>query len=643
MRLSNLPILARLLSLASLLALPAAFAAPAAPEAPADFLAPDQAFQLQVAPEPGTEVLGLTLTAAPGYHLYQERFRIQAEPPLTLPPAEIPAGRKAFDANFGRDMALWEGSVKVRQPLPAGAAVGRLQVTYQGCADAGLCYPPARGHVVWERTPGGGLTARWLGADAEAAGGVLATATGATSPGASAMTRAPAAQAATAAPAPQGGQPAGTGGVSVGATAEDGGTGALMSGSLLKVVGMFLVGGLLLSFTPCVLPMLPILSSIIVGQDQPVSRARGFGLAVAYSLGMALVYTTAGVLAGLVGSGFAAALQNPWVLGSFALLLSGLALSMFGVWEFQMPGFIQERVNNASNRLGGGRHLAVFAMGGLSALLVGPCVAAPLAGALVYISQTRDVLLGGAALFALATGMSVPLLLLGLSAGSLLPRAGRWMVHVKSFFGVLLLAVALWLVSPVLPIPVVMAVAGGGALVLLVALGGFEAGRAKVARGVSLVLGLWAVALLAGAFSGGNSLLQPLAHLAAGPAAAAPVKAGPSFQRITRLDELDQALRSAGRPVMLDLYADWCVACKEMEHLTFSEPAVRARMDQALLLQADVTADTPEAKALMKRFGLFGPPAVLFFDAQGQEIAAARTIGFENAERFARRLDAARL
>ena len=622
---------AALLGLAASLLLPLAVRA-----ADADFLEPDQAFQVRVeaqapsASSPSESTLDIALVSAPGYHLYRERFSLQ-DGPAGLPAPQLPAGRLVFDTNFGRDMALWEGTVHVRQAIPASVREGTLQLSYQGCAEQGLCYPPQHGQLHFSRTADGRLQAQWQApqADADLGGATLpVTAAAATS----------ATPAAEAAPTP--------------AVPADRSAAALASGSLWKVAGIFLLGGLLLSFTPCVLPMLPILSSIIVGQGQGVSRGRGLGLALAYSLGMALVYTVAGVVAGLLGSGFAAALQNPWVLGSFALLLSALALSMFGVWEFQMPSFIQQRVNNASNQLNGGRYLAVFGMGGLSALLVGPCVAAPLAGALVYISQTRDVLLGGVALFSLAAGMSVPLLLLGLSAGSLLPRAGRWMEHVKTFFGVLLLAVALWLVSPVLPIKVVMLLAGAGTLVLLFALGAFEAGRAGLARGVAAVLGLWAVAVLAGGLSGGDSLVQPLAHLAR--AGVAPAVAGPSaagaagavearFQRITTVAELDAALRSAGRPVMLDFYADWCVACKEMAHLTFSDPAVQGRLDKALLLQADVTADSAEAKALLKRFGLFGPPAVLFFNAQGQESAAARTIGYEAPDTFARRLDAAQL
>jgi thiol:disulfide interchange protein DsbD len=594
------------------------------------FLDVDKAFHVEVAPD-GVKALAIRLTAAPGYHLYRDRFAVAAQAPAVLPPAELPDGKRQFDESFGKDVVLWTGTVAVHQPLGDAPASGQAAVSYQGCADRGLCYPPQSGTIQWSRNAAGALTTQWV------AGDDTTLAAPAEAPG-SASAGVPAAPVVAAAPASAAAAPR---------AADDSGdlnALALRSGSLPRVVGLFLLGGLLLSFTPCVLPMLPILSSIIVGQGEAVSRRKGFTLALAYSLGMALVYTAAGVVAGLVGSGFAAALQNPWVLGSFALLLSGLALSMFGVWEFQMPGFIQDRINSASNQLGGGRHAAVFAMGGLSALLVGPCVAAPLAGALVYISQTRDVLLGGSALFALAMGMSVPLLLLGLSAGTLLPRAGRWMEHVKTFFGVLLLGVALWLVSPVLPIQVVMLVAGTAVLVLLFWLGAFEASRPPLLRGVGVVLALWAVSQMGGALSGGDSFLQPLRHLArnGGSSAVAAAADGPTFRRITRVDELEAALKDTTRPVVLDMAADWCVSCKEMAHLTFGAQAVRPRLERATLLQADVTANSADAKALLRRFGLFGPPAVIFFDASGRELPA-RTIGFEPPEVFARRLDAAKL
>ena len=618
-------------------------AAPGSARAATDqppFLDVVQAFPGQARVEDaGRGPLLVQFDVAPGYHLYRERFAIEAEG-ATLPAPSLPEGKAEFDRNFNKTMTLWAGAVRIAQPLPAGALPASLTVRFQGCADRGLCYPPQQALVHLTRGGDGAVTARWESQPDALTAPVDEPSTSA-------------APAASASPAPSGATTAtGAAPATAAASADapvDRSAAALQSGSLLRVIGMFLLGGLLLSFTPCVLPMLPILSSIIVGQGAPVSRARGFTLALAYSMGMAMVYTAAGVVAGLLGSGFAAALQNPWVLGSFALLLSVLALSMFGVWEFQMPGFIQDKVNNASNQLKGGRHIGVFLMGGLSALLVGPCVAAPLAGALVYISQTRDVLLGGAALFALAAGMSVPLLLLGLSAGSLLPRAGRWMEQVKTFFGVVLIAVALWLVSPVLPTGALMFLIGAAALILAICLGAFEAGKPRALKAGGALVALWSIAMIGGALSGGDSVLQPLRHLARGTGSALPMAsaeaaaATPTFERITTVAQLDAALASTDRPVMLDFYADWCVACKEMEHLTFADPAIAARLRQARLLQADVTANSADAKALLKRFQLFGPPGILFFDAKGRELAAARTIGFLPADEFAQRLDRAKL
>ncbi len=574
-----------------------------------DFLDPEQAF-VGSARLSNAQTIELRIDVAPDYHLYRDRISVEPQGTgTTLGEVSIPAGKIEFDENFQKDVEVLQGTLRIDVPVQATAADARLRVVYQGCADKGLCYPPQTAFVALTSSNGQLVRAQWLGDDA-----------------APVVASAPAPALASAAVAPP----------SQSAKVES----ALKSGSLITIAGVFLLAGLLLAFTPCVLPMVPILSSIIVGQGAPVSRLTGFAMALAYSLGMALVYTVFGVVAGLLGEGLAAALQNPWVLGAFALMLATLSLSMFGVFELQMPSFIQSRITESSSRLPGGNFFGVFVMGGLSALIVGPCVAAPLAGALVFISQTRDVVIGGLALFSLAMGMSVPLLLVGVSAGSLLPRAGVWMEGVKTFFGVMLLAVALWIVSPVLPVWVVMLIIGSGLLVGAIYLRLFDrladtaSGHQRLGKGVALLLAVLGSTQVVGALSGGDNPLQPLSHFARSQGTARAEAPASRFQRIRNVAELEAALKTADRPVMLDFYADWCVSCKEMEHLTFSDPAVQLRMAHALLLQADVTDNSAEDKALLKRFGLFGPPGVLFFDKQGLEQADARVIGFVPAQGF---------
>jgi thiol:disulfide interchange protein DsbD len=376
--------------------------------------------------------------------------------------------------------------------------------------------------------------------------------------------------------------------------------------------------------------MVPILSSIIVGEGKQIGRSRGFVLSLSYSLGMAIVYTLLGVAAGLLGEGLAAALQNPWVLGAFALLIAAMSLSMFGVFQLQVPAALQTRLADASGRQASGKLAGVFVMGAISALIVGPCVAAPLAGALVYISQTRDVLVGGAALFAMALGMSIPLLLVGLSAGSLLPRAGLWMVSVKRFFGVLMLAMALWMVAPVLPGLLQMllwaALLLGYGFYLL--RGGVKRHWAGMALGAACaVLG---ATQLVGMASGARDPLAPLARFTGG----APVQQL-AFTRIKTVEQLDAALAATnGKTAMLDFYADWCVSCKEMEKLTFVDPAVKARLANTVLLQVDVTANDAADRAMLKRFGLFGPPGIILFDRAGKEIPDGRVIGYQDSQKF---------
>jgi thiol:disulfide interchange protein DsbD len=565
-----------------------------------EFLTPEQAFVLHAELKADRQ-LALRWTIAPGYHLYRERIAVRSA--AAALPLDLPRGTRKFDENFGKEMETYAGQLNLQLPWP-GSAPATLTVAYQGCADAGLCYPPAEQRYRID----------------PARPGVLAALPEAAQPD-----------------TPQT------------ATPEDDTSLAqrtLQSGSAWRIGAAFLVFGLLLSFTPCVLPMVPILSSIIVGEAQ-VTRQRGLLLAAAYSLGMALVYTALGVAAGLAGEGLAGALQKPWVLLTFGALLVALALSMFDVYQLQLPSALQSRLSSASGKLSGGRLAAVFAMGAVSALIVGPCVAGPLAGALLYISQTGNALVGAGALFAMACGMSLPLLLTGLSAGSLLPRAGAWMNNVKKVFGLLLIAVAIWMVGPVFPATVGMALWGAFAILCAAFLRVGEALPQGAGAGAYASKALGVLMLLAGLFelvgaaSAGRDVLQPLAHLRAG-AEAAPAGgmhgAAPRFARVRTIAELDQALERAQRPVMLDFYADWCVSCKEMERLTFSDSRVQAAMRGMHLLQADVTANTADDRALMKRFGLFGPPGIVMFDASGQEVAQARTIGYQPPDTFLRRL-----
>ena len=536
------------------------------------FMPVDQAFQL--AAQAGADgALELDFTAAPGTYLYRERMQATVRPATVQAEAlSLPAGDKKFDETFGKELEVYHGPITARLRLQPSVAAGTpawVEVVYQGCADAGLCYPPQKRHFKLTLASGGKVAA------VEPAKPEDGQAPGASASAVSTGPAASAAPTASTAPAP------GDDDSSI--------TQALASGSVFKVAGVFFLAGVLLSLTPCVLPMVPILSSIIVGQQGTVSRGRGLALALAYSQGMALVYTALGVAAGLLGQGLAAYLQHPWVLLGFAALMVLLALSMFGLYELQLPASVQSWLGAGSSKLPGGKFVSVFAMGVVSALVVSPCVSAPLAGALLYISQTGNVALGGSALYAMAWGMSMPLLLVGVSAGSLLPRSGPWMTRVKALFGVLMLGMAVWIARPALPFLVAQAT-------------GQQA-------------------------SGSHQSVLP-------------------FQRVRSVAELDAAVKAAsaqGKPVMLDFYADWCVACIEMERDTFTHPEVKQRLAQAVLLQADVTANNADDRALLQRFSLFGPPGILFFDPQGRPIDQAKVVGFQKPERFVQALQAAGL
>nr|WP_278483936.1 protein-disulfide reductase DsbD [Achromobacter insolitus] len=588
-----------------------------AARAEAEFLEPEKAFIFSaemVAPE----TLELRYRVAPGYYMYRERFGITISPigAATLGDAVYPKGEVKYDPTFEKDMEVFHQDVVIRVPVAAGGQPFTLTVTAQGCADAGLCYPPMDSSVKLTPVAGGYALA--------GPGGAAAAATGASSA---------------------------SGGLGALVNAGDTGLADALGGlGWVKTAGVFLVLGLLLAFTPCVLPMIPILSSIVLGgaaQAKP-SRGRGLALAATYVLGMSVVYTALGVAAGLSGAGLAAWLQTPWILSLFAILLAVLALAMFDAFTFQMPAGIQGWLSQRSARIPGGRYTGALVMGALSALIVGPCVAAPLAGALLYISQTGDVVLGGSALFAMAWGMGVPLLIVGASSGALLPKAGPWMDGVKRLFGMLLLATAWWMLIPVVPTWVQMTGWAFLAVVAAVMLRAFDAlpegaGSARMfGKGVGLLLALAAAAWLIGAASGGRDVLQPLSHLAARADAPAGVAANSGevhFTRVRNNAELDALLAQSRQPVMLDFYADWCVSCREMERFTFTDPGVAQRMAGMLLVQADVTANNADDRALLKRFRLFGPPGIMFFEPGGKELPDARVVGFQDAKRFTESLD----
>ena len=576
-----------------------ATAASAQPANPGELLEPERAFRMS-ARALDTRTVEVRFAIADGYYMYRDKFGFAADPAsgAKLGTPQFPPGVRKKDEFFG-EVETYRKQVAIRLPVEGAQPALDLTVTSQGCADVGVCYLPMQSRATVQLA---------------------------------AFTDSPFRGAAGAAP-----------GFST--QASDFEIARLFeSGGVAFVMASFLGFGLLLAFTPCVLPMIPILSGIILGEGKDLGKLRAFLLSLAYVLGMAVAYAAAGVAAAWSGSLIAAALQNPWVLGAFALVFVWLALSMFGVHDLALPAFIQGRLHAAHGRLEGGRIASVAVMGVLSAVIVSPCVAAPLAGALLYIGQSRDVALGGAALFAMALGMGIPLIAVGVSEGALLPKSGPWMKSVKGFFGVLLLGVAIWIVSPVLPAAAVMlawaALAVGCAMFLraLDPLPHDAHPAARLAKGAGIVALVAGIALVVGALAGSRDPLRPFAGLMGD---SAPAAAQPKFERVASLAELEQKLRAPGRPVMLDFYADWCVSCKEMEAFTFSDPRVKAKLDAMLLLQADVTANTAEHKQLLQRFSLFGPPGIVFFDARGSEIRGLRVIGYQDAERFLRTLELA--
>ncbi len=559
-----------------------------------EFLDPAVAFKPSARALDG-QTIEVVFDIAKGYYLYRDKFRFAVDgDSVTLGTPAFPKGKEHNDENFGKVEVFYK-NVAIRLPVErnvSGELPLRLNVTSQGCADAGVCYPPQMQTVaVTLPDPASAPAAAPVAVDADESGKIAGT---------------------------------------------------LRHAGFWANLAFFFIAGLGLSLTPCVLPMIPILSGIIAGQGHKASHARGFALSLAYVLGMAVTYAAAGIAAGMTGTLLSAALQNAWVLGGFALVFVVLSFSMFGFYELQLPTALQSKLSEESGHLQGGRGIGVFLMGALSALIVGPCVAAPLAGALLYIGQTGDAVLGGSALFVMALGMGVPLIAVGTAGGSLLPKTGPWMEAVKKGFGVLLLATAVWLLSPVIP-PVVAMLAWAALLIIpaiflhaLDPLPPHAKGWQRFWKGIGIVMLLTGAALLIGALAGGRDPLQPLAGLRGTAVAAEEKKL--AFEPVRSLAELDARLAAVDRPVMLDFYADWCVSCKEMERYTFADPAVRAKLAGFTLLKADVTANTADDKALLARFGLYGPPGIIFFAPGGKEIAGLRVVGFQEAGDFLKQL-----
>lgn len=577
----------------------------------AEFLTVDEAFEPILSVLDGNTV-EIAIRVAPGYYLYKDKISASTDSTQVQPGAiELPAGEMKTDQYFG-NIEVYHNDVFGKLPLARATPEAMeltLNVKYQGCADGGICYPP------------------------------VTRAMSVSLPQATAVS-------ALAAIAPGGANNAGSAPIS-----EQARLAQLISGSsMLLVIATFFGAGLLLAFTPCVLPMVPILSGIIAGDGDDVSAGRGFTLALTYVMGMAVVYTAAGIAAAAIGIQLQAVFNQPWVLALFAGLFVVLALSMFGVFNLQMPSSIQSRLSTVSGQQKSGTMIGAFVMGALSSLIVTACVAPPLVATLTVIGQTGDMLRGGTALFALSMGMGTPLLLVGASAGKLIPKAGPWMDAVKNGFGFMMLGLAIWMISRVIPGEVTLALWGVLIFMAGVYLGGLTTlpadslGPQKLGKGFGLLAVIYGAVLLVGSLAGSNSMLRPLSGFSGSGQSIVAAHQGLEFRRIKTVDDLDAALAEAAslnQTAMLDFYADWCVSCIEMEEYTFTDAEVQDALANTLLLQADVTANDEKDQALLQRFGVFGPPTIIFFDKNGVQRNGYEVVGYKKAREFAEHVRAA--
>ena len=413
----------------------------------------------------------------------------------------------------------------------------------------------------------------------------------------------------------------------------------IKSGNIFIILLTFFGFGLLLAMTPCVFPMIPIISGLIISQGKGLTTKKAFALSITYVLAMAVAYTIAGVLAGLFGANLQAALQTPWVVYSFSFIFVALAFSMFGFYELKLPDAFVSRISSKNHSSG---YVGVAAMGFLSALIVGPCVAAPLAGALVYIGQTGDALLGGMALFSMSLGMGMPLIVVGVTAGKFMPKPGDWMTMVSAVFGVVMLAVAIWMLEKIVDPSVTMIMYSVLGIGFSLFLGVFERGGHFFKHSVAMIIFIYSISLFIGFLAGSSSMTKPLGFLNT-PVVASAVgvrEKNVEFQVVTSLEELDTILQAnKGKKIMLDFSADWCTSCKEFEEVTFVDKDVRTKMNEFVLIRADVTDNGEKEKALSQKYGVFGPPAILFFD-KNLEVREAKTIiGFTEPDEFLNHLN----
>jgi thiol:disulfide interchange protein DsbD len=565
-----------------------------------DILDVDEAYQLTTEDTPNSFIARWVI--AEGHYLYRDKMQIIVNDEAVKTGAlQLPAGDEKDDPIFNKRLYVYHYNTEVILPFSYTGNGDRnttFKVKYQGCSEiSGLCYPPQTREFTVKLSPVTSANAATTGID--------------------------------------------TGGEFV--SEQDQMSNALRSGNIWLTLLAFFVAGLLLAFTPCVFPMIPILCGIIVGQGEAMTVRKSFGLSVVYVLAMAATYTVVGILVGLSGENIQAWFQNPWIIGAFAAIFVALSFSMFGFYELQMPASIQSKLTQISNSQRGGTLIGVAIMGFLSALIVGPCVTAPLVGALIYIADTGDAVLGGMALFSLSMGMGAPLLVIGASAGKVLPKAGAWMDAVKAVFGVLLLGLAIWLLERVAPAFATMALWAGLLIVSAIYMGAIDtlpeggSGWRKLWKGLGLLMLIYGIVIIIGLASGGRDVFNPLKGLSLGSGERTEQISHLAFKQIKGVEGLNAALADAkaqGKPVMLDFYADWCISCKEMEVLTFSDPAVQAALSNAVLLQADVTPNDEKDTELYKHFGIIGPPSIMFFDKDGNERRNYRVVGFMPAEQF---------